>query len=403
MTYKIQALNIKGQGLVDGYIAPMTLPGEEIDAVRIDDILTDIKILTPSSDRVKPSCSHYKSCGGCSLMHASDEFVAEWKRSFVQKALSARDIDVIPVMTHVSGANTRRRAALSARRTKKGALIGFHTRAADTIIDVPNCQLLAPAIKDAMPALKELVLIGGSRKGEMTLTVTDSLGGLDVAVEGGKDLDNALLLELTQSVLRLGFARLSWNGEVLAEVSAPLQSFSGVKVNPPSGAFLQATKQAEEALTQAVLGFLDGCDKVTDLFAGSGTFSLSLAKSAEVHAIEGSKDMIAVLDRGWREGRGLKHVRSEARDLFRRPLLPDEFKNVDGIVIDPPRAGAAAQISEISKTDVPRIAMVSCNPVTFARDAQVLIAAGWALEKVDVVDQFRWSTHVECLGYFQKS
>jgi len=140
--------------------------------------------------------------------------------------------------------------------------------------------------------------------------------------------------------------------------------------------------------------------KIADLFAGVGTFALPLAEGAEVHAVEGDPAMVAALDKASRQTEGLKPIRAEARDLFRRPLEPDEFKYVTGVVIDPPRAGAEAQIGRLAEAKVPVIAMVSCNPVTFARDAKVLVQAGYVLDWVQVVDQFRWSAHVELVGRF---
>jgi 23S rRNA (uracil1939-C5)-methyltransferase len=142
---------------------------------------------------------------------------------------------------------------------------------------------------------------------------------------------------------------------------------------------------------------------VVDLFAGAGTFALPLAKHAEVRAVEGEATMTRALDHGWREAAGLHRVTSETRDLFRRPLLPDELNRFAAVVIDPPRAGAEAQIAELARSSVRRIAHVSCNPATFARDAKTLIQAGYRLDWVQVVDQFRWSPHVELAGAFTKS
>ena len=110
--------------------------------------------------------------------------------------------------------------------------------------------------------------------------------------------------------------------------------------------------------------------------------------------------MVEALDQGWRRAQGLKRVTTEARDLFRRPLMPDELKSFDAIVLDPPRAGAEAQVDEIAQAQRPVIAYVSCNPVTFARDAKTLVNAGYTLEWVQVVDQFRWSTHTELAARF---
>ncbi|MEL6642053.1 MAG: class I SAM-dependent RNA methyltransferase, partial [Pseudomonadota bacterium] len=179
--------------------------------------------------------------------------------------------------------------------------------------------------------------------------------------------------------------------------------FGDVRVVPPPGAFLQATAHGESALRAAVTEIVGDADQVVDLFAGCGTFALPLAKTAEVHAVEGSAEMMEALDRAWRGGVGLKKVSVETRDLFRRPLEPDELRHFDAAVIDPPRAGADAQVATLAKSAISTIAMVSCNPVTFARDARTLLDAGFGLDWIQVVDQFRWSSHIEVVGAFTRA
>ena len=181
-----------------------------------------------------------------------------------------------------------------------------------------------------------------------------------------------------------------------------MQRFGKALVAPPPGAFLQATAEGEAALLAAVREAVGPAKRIADLFAGCGTFALPLAEQAEVLAVEGEAAMVAAMDRGWREAQGLHKVVSLTRDLFRRPLLPDELKLFDAVVIDPPRAGAAAQIAELAQSTVKVVAAVSCNPVTFARDARVLVDAGFNLDWVQVVDQFRWSGHVELAAKFSR-
>jgi len=251
-------------------------------------------------------------------------------------------------------------------------------------------------------ALEEIVIAGGSRKTMLRLNVTLTRNGLDVAVTGGKPLEAGLETTLAGIAGARGFARLGWDGEQVAQVALPMQRFGKADVAPPLGAFLQATAEGEAALRREVLAGVSDAAKVVDLFSGSGTFSLPLAERAEVHAVEDAADMLAALDRGWRNAKGLKRVTTEARDLFRRPLLPDELDRFDAIVIDPPRAGAEAQMREIAQSKAGQIAAVSCNPVTFARDARILIDAGFLITRLQVVDQFRWSTHVELAAHFRR-
>jgi 23S rRNA (uracil1939-C5)-methyltransferase len=402
----IERLGHLGDAIAQGENGPIfvaqMLPGEVVEGELLGDKLINTRIITPSPDRVRPPCAHARTCGGCLMQHATDDLVAAWKTEVVRSALAGQGIEapLRPILT--SPANSRRRAVIAGRRTKSGAMLGFHARGSDALVAVPNCQLLHPDLMAAFPALEALVLTGGSRKSELALTITRTLAGPDVSVTGGKPLDGQLRLELARVAEAHGLSRLSWEHEVVALRTAPMQAMGRALVVPPPGAFLQATEQGQAHLLAAVQEAVGDAKRVTDLFAGSGTFALPLAEKAEVFAVEGDAAMITALDKGWRQAEGLKRVTSEVRDLFRRPLEPDEFKNVQAVVIDPPRAGAEAQTKTLAQTKVPVIAFVSCNPVTFARDAKVLISAGYTLDWVQPVDQFRWSSHVELAARFSR-
>ncbi|KJZ19388.1 class I SAM-dependent RNA methyltransferase [Loktanella sp. S4079] len=396
----IESLTHLGMGRAsDGRsLLPRVLPGEEVEVAQDG----TVRIVTPSTDRVAASCRHYKSCGGCAMQHATDHFVADWKLGIVQKAVQAHGLtpDFPDVAT--SPARSRRRAKLSGRRTKKGAMVGFHGRASHTLVAVPDCQLMTPALLAIQPALEALTVLACSRKGEIDLTVTDADHGPDVFVATDKDLTPQLRIELAAFANQHGLSRLVWNDEPVVTINAPAQDFGGTKVTPPPGAFLQATKHGETSLLDAVEAITAKASRVVDLFAGCGTFTLPLAKRAEVHAVEGEADMLAALDRGWREGYQLRKVTTETRDLFRRPLEPDELRHFDAAVIDPPRAGAEAQIEALARSEIKTIAMVSCNPITFARDAKMLTDVGFDMPWVQTVDQFRWSPHVEVVAPFTR-
>ncbi|MCV6596857.1 MAG: class I SAM-dependent RNA methyltransferase [Mangrovicoccus sp.] len=399
--YTITRLGHQGDGIADGPVyVPRTLPGEVVSGVREGQTLTGTRIETPSEFRVSPPCRHSRSCGGCQLQHASDDFVADWKQDVVRIALGAQGIETDMRPVHTSPAASRRRATIAVRRTKKGFLAGFHGRASDVITEIPDCKLLDPGLLSGIPVAGALALIGGSRKGVLSVILTLSDAGLDVAVKGGKPLDGPLESALAQATEQHGLARLAWDGEVIAMRAPPYQHFGAARVVPPPGAFLQATHDGELALLASVQEAVAGARRLVDLFAGSGTFSLPLAKEAEIHAVEGDREMVRALDGAWRTAQGLKRVTTDARDLFRRPLMPDELARYDGCVIDPPRAGAEAQIAQLAQARIPAVAYVSCNPVTFARDARVLVGAGYTLNWVQVVDQFRWSSHVELAGSF---
>ena len=397
----IESLTHLGMGRAsDGQsLLPRVLPGEEVDVAQDG----TLRVINPSTDRVAAPCRHFKSCGGCAMQHASDRFVAKWKQDIVVKALSARGLTPALRDIATSPTQSRRRAKLSGRRTKKGAMIGFHAKGSDTLVQVPDCQLLTPALIDSFPALEALTVLACSRKGEIDLTVTEAALGADILVQTDKELTPQLRVELAALANQHGLSRLVWNDEPVVMINPPAQDFGGTSVVPPPGAFLQATKHGEQALLAAVEEITTKANRIIDLFAGCGTFTLPLAKRAEVHAVEGEKAMLDALDRGWREGHELRRVTTETRDLFRRPMEADELRKFDAAVIDPPRAGAEAQVATLIASEVKTIAMVSCNPVTFARDAQSLVDAGFAMPWVQVIDQFRWSPHTEVVAGFTRS
>ncbi|MGB7267943.1 MAG: class I SAM-dependent RNA methyltransferase [Albidovulum sp.] len=403
MKVTIERLGHLGDGIAEGPVfVPGALPGEVVEGEVSEGRMAAPKIVAPSPNRRRAPCVHYASCGGCSLMHAHDPFVADWKAGVIRAALAAQDLDAPITAIATSPERSRRRAVLSGRRTKKGAIVGFHGRASGALVDLGGCILLHPDLMACLPLLRQITDIGTSRKAELSLNVTRTEGGVDLAVTGGKPLDAGLIAALAGLAEGAGLARLTWDGETVAAHRPAAQRMGAALVTPPPGAFLQATAEGEAALVAAVRRASGPAKRIVDLFSGAGTFALPLSEAAEVHAVESEAPMLAALDAGWRHATGLHRVTTEARDLFRRPLLPDELAKFDAAVLDPPRAGAEAQVAEIAQSGLKRLAYVSCNPVTFARDAKVLVAAGFRLDWVEVVDQFRWSTHVELAAGFSR-
>ena len=406
MQFRVMRLGHRGDGVArttEGEVfIPFALPGEIIEGTPRDGRIDKPAIVTPSPARVKPPCPHFGTCGGCALQHASDMFLARWKSDVVRQALAARGIDFNPEPAATSGANTRRRATLAGKRTKKGALVGFHGRASDMIVPIPSCTLLDRAIIDALPWFEKLVRLGGTRRGEVAISVTTSLNGLDIGISGAKKPDMQLLSELGALARQAGFARLTWNDEIIATIAPAEQLFGEVRITPPPGAFLQATPEGQNALISAVQQAVAGAHRIADLFAGCGTFSLPPARQAEVAAIEGDADALSALQAAWRATAGMKAITTQRRDLFRRPLLTAELDQFDAVVLDPPRAGAFAQAGQLATSAVSRVVHVSCNPVTFARDADILLRGGFRLDDLTVVDQFRWSPHVELVAVFSR-
>lgn len=397
----ITQLGRQGDGIAAGpiYVA-RALPGEVVAGEIDGDVIAAPKILTPSAHRVSPPCRHFKTCGGCQMQHASDALVAEWKTDMIRTALAHNriDTDIRPVLT--SPAHSRRRAKYTARRTKAGSIGGFRAGSSHDIIDIHSCTVTHEALAHGPDLTRALAVLGASRKGALSVQVTATLNGLDVGVEGGKPLDRALSESLPAVMAQFGLARLTWEGELVAQVAPPRHRIGRAEVSLPPGAFLQATDHGEAALQACVVEALGGTGPAADLFAGCGTFALHLAGTRPVQAFEGDAAMTRALQDAANHAGLTYPVRAWVRDLFGNPLLPDELAKFEAVVLDPPRAGAAAQIVQIAKALPPLVAYVSCDPGSFARDASVLRDAGYRLDWVQPVDQFRWSPHVELAARF---
>lgn len=398
MILTIERLGHHGDGIAQGIFVPGALPGETVEGEVADGVMAAPRILSPSPARIRPPCAHARGCGGCALQHAAEGFVAEWKAGVVARALAAQGLAPEVLATRTLPAGTRQRATFAARRGRSGAIVGFHRRASAEIVPVPGCRVLHPDLIAALPVLADLVEAGLSRSAAADMLCTRTLAGLDIAVTGVAAPEGARAATLAAIAAAAGVARLSWGGEIIAQTAPPEVAIGRARVALPPGAFLQPSAEGAALLADLVREAVGPARRVADLFAGIGTLALPLAEGAEVHAAEGAPEMVAALLGAARATPGLRAVTAEARDLFRRPLLAAELARFDAVVIDPPRAGAEAQTVEIARARVPVVAMVSCNPASFARDARILTAAGYRLGPVQPVDQFRWSAHVELVA-----
>lgn len=405
-TFEIERLGAQGDGVARGENGPVyiryALPGETVTAARRKARADMIAVVTPSPRRVEPPCRHFGACGGCALQHLDIGAYNAWKRAKVVDALAGAGIDapVAPIVPCVPA--TRRRVTFAGRHTAAGMLLGYHEALSHQIVDIAECPIARPEIVAKLDELRGLAAILAAGSAPFRMTVTATASGLDIACEETGGLADAARLAAIDLVRRAGFARLSVAGEVIVAARPPVVMFGTIAVEPPPGAFLQATMQAEHAMAALVTAHLAGAKRLTDLFSGSGTFALRLASRAAVHAVEADAASLAALDRAARFADGLRQVTTERRDLFRRPLLARELERFDGLVFDPPRAGAEDQSKQIARSAVPRVAAVSCNPVTLVRDLAILVAGGYRVVSVTPIDQFLWSGHVEAVALLEK-
>jgi 23S rRNA (uracil1939-C5)-methyltransferase len=405
----IERLGYRGEGVAEGsegsIFVPYALPGDTVLANVAGERARLVEVLVASPDRIQAFCPHFTVCGGCAVQTLAEPAYAAWKRSIVTTALAHAGVtaDVAPLVNaHGEG---RRRATFHAR-SKSGRVtqVGFMEARNHAIVDLDACPVLAPNMAGALPAARAIAEALAGLDKPLDLVATATLSGLDIDVRGCGPLPDKLRHAVTGLAQSLDLARVSNHGEVLIERRLPKLGMGRAFVSPPPGAFLQATAAGETALAALVVEAAAGAKRIADLFAGVGTFSLRLASSAAVHAVESDKAALAALGRAANASAGaLRPITSEARDLFRRPLTRQECEAFDVVVFDPPRAGAAAQARMLAGSTVGTVVAVSCNAASFAQDARLLVDGGYVLERVTPVDQFRHSPHVELVGVFRRS
>ncbi len=412
-TLTISRLGQRGDGVAElpagsVYIAG-ALPGEVITAQRLKpgsegERAELIEVLKPSTDRATPFCPLFGRCGGCATQHMAVPLYKEWKRGLLVEVLARAGLGPpVAGMIDAHGGG-RRRVTFHARREGAGWLLGFMAARSHEIVDLDHCPVLVPGLARAPAIARRLAQqLGGSKPLDIQVTATQ--GGPDVDIRGHGPLnDKGRLAAMVTLAGALDLARLSLHGETLVERRSPSLIMGRTQVAPPPGGFLQATAAGETTLAELVMALVPRkARRIADLFCGCGPFALNLATIAQVHAADSEKAAITALDRAWRGASGLKTITMEVRDLFRRPLLESELNDFDMVVLDPPRAGALAQVERLAASKVPLIAYVSCNAASFARDAALLVAAGYALESVTPVDQFRHSSHIELVAAFRRS
>lgn len=397
-----------GVAVVDGHnvFVPYTLGGEtvEVDSVRgHPDRRRLLAVECASPERVAPLCQHFGVCGGCAIQHWKTERYRAWKLNLVVEMMAQAGIDceVHPLIdAHGKG---RRRITLHARMGTHDVLkVGFAAAGSHDIIAVDHCPILDPGLSGALDAAWALAepLTPTGKPLDIQITATD--GGLDVDVRGSGALPARMIATLSRVAEQHRLARLTRHGELVLLRTPPTIAIGAAGVILPPGAFLQATAAGEEALAALVTAHSNRAKHIADLFCGVGPFTLRLAAKAHIAAFDSDAGAVDALQKAAMATPGLKPVTAAARDLFRRPLMPQELRDYDTVVFDPPRQGAQAQAVQLAASRVPVVIAVSCNAATFARDARILIEGGYRIEGVTPIDQFRHTPHVELVARFKR-
>ena len=366
---------------------------------------------------VAPVCRHFGQCGGCQLQQLDEQTLADFVEARVSNASTAHELGAEQIAApHLSPPGSRRRASLRAESSQGRVVIGYREARSHRLVELAECPVLRPELVAVLATLRKLLItLGqgqsrGKSKGkhahakmaaDIELTLCDQ--GVDLGIKGL----SAESLALTEAMLDFardhGLARLTldsgYGPDTVWEPEPVTITLSGVAVPFPPGSFLQATEDGEAALVAAAREWLAGCGTVADLFSGLGTFAFALAgPDTKVLAAEAARD--AHLACKAAAGVSGKPVHALHRDLFRNPLLAEELNRFSAVLLDPPRAGAREQVERIADSSVARVVYISCNPSSWARDAALLVDAGFALKELRPVGQFRWSTHVELASLF---
>jgi 23S rRNA (uracil1939-C5)-methyltransferase len=413
LTLDILEIGARGDGIAshegERYFVPFTLPGEVVAALplgrRGEGIAARLlDVLSPSRHRQPPACAHFGVCGGCALQHWRHDVYSAWKAGLIDRALRQRGV-VSPVFEPplLGMPGERRRVDLVLRHQGRRVVGGFHERGATRVVDIEACVIVRPSLMALLQplraALSEILPPGAAA--DAIANETDD--GLDVLLRPHRPFTLSIGQRQTLAGLaeRANLARLSWGERVspdpIVTRRRPLLTLDGVTVEPPPGAFLQATKRGERAMRDAVKAWVGDTARLADLFAGVG--SLTLGRNGRLALFESDKPSVMAIEAAARKSGG-NRVRVERRDLFRHPLLLQELSSFDAVVLDPPRAGAAAQVGELARSKVKRVVYAACDPGSFARDARTLQEGGYRLEKLKAIDQFLWSGHVESIALF---
>ncbi|WP_156167220.1 class I SAM-dependent RNA methyltransferase [Sphingomonas sp. Ag1] len=373
----------RGEGVTaDGRHVPFAAPG--------DRVLPGGDIEAGPHHQVPP-CRHFPECGGCQLQHLDDASWSQFILDRISSALATQGLEAAIRAPALSPPRTRRRATLHAESSGR---IGFSMEKSHAIVDLAECHVLAPELFALVAPLRRLIhVLRPRRRLDVHLTLADQ--GVDLLINGVMPEGLAAAEAITAFAEGNRLARVAFDEgygpEVRWEPEAVTITLGGVPVPLPPASFLQATREGEAALVAAVREVVTGEGVVADLFAGLGTFALALP--GRVYAAEAGREAIMALKAA--AARSHRTVFTEHRDLYRRPLTPAELDRFSAVVIDPPRAGAKEQAQALAGSKTPKLAYVSCNPSSFARDVKTMVEGGWQIDWIQPVGQFRWSTHVE--------
>ena len=406
-------IGIRGDGSAHGkskrYFIPYSAPGDRLSisverSGKGDQRAKINKIISQSETRTNPTCPHFGTCGGCALQHLQTKAISALKRSFIANALVRRGLPTHTLQQTIEIAPGLRRRVRFAVQKSSRVKFGFFEPHSNRIVDIELCPAIRPEIADLIGPLHGFIATTRGLSRAATVQVTASDNGIDILICPRNKTD--LALEDREAFARFAntydLARIAWNGplgpEPIAQRREPRHRFGTAIVTPPPNAFLQPSKEGEDAIAMAASYALQGARRIADLYAGCGALTFPFSSIAPTHAFESDADMVSAIKRA----AGEHPVTADLRDLTRMPLPAQELNKFDAVVFDPPRSGAKSQAAALALSSVPLIVAISCNPGTLARDLNLLVDGGYTLQSILPIDQFPWAPHVEAVATLRR-
>ena len=378
---------------------PYSIPGERVRVELGGDAEHPVSIERKSPHRIQPLCHYFGRCGGCLLQHIDQEFYRKWKSCLVEEAFASQGLKTSIMDIIDAHGQGRRRVSLHVRRDGGRVTAGFMGWRSHRLQDIDSCPILVPALNGATTIARAI----GQNLGNCDVALTATDGGVDASIKIERSAANSLAPKLAALAVEFDLARISVNGEIFTVRNSPSVTMGRAVVVLPPFSFLQATESGEKILAGLVASAVVGATSVADLFCGCGPFALRLAALTRVSAIDSDRHAVVALHEATRRTKGLKPIDVIRRDLCKEPLVASELSDFDAVIFDPPRAGAEAQARQLARSRVKTIVAVSCDAATLARDAAILVSAGYQMERVTPVDQFAWSPHIEMVAVLRKS
>ena len=414
----------RGVGRIDGKTVFVhgALPGERVHAKivrkhpRFDEAEV-VDVIESSTDRIEPHCEFFGVCGGCSMQHVDEAFQLQHKQDVLIELLHHHaGVAPVRIAPPIRGPQWgyRRKARLGVKSVPKkgGVLVGFRERGKSYITDCDKCAVLDPRVGDRFLELRSLIngLSIPTEVPQIEVALSDDAGALIVRhLKPLRDQDHDALRRFASGTELAVFTQSGGVDSVVhidGETKTLEYRVDGFSITFAPEEFTQVNADINEKMVARAMDYLEPGthDRMVDLFCGIGNFTLPLARRAAfVTGVEGEAALVA---RATSNARRNEQMNTEflCADLD-RPGAIEALKLTDAtkLLLDPPRTGARAVMEAFPLDRITRLVYVSCNPVTFARDASLLVQdRGYRLVETGILDMFPHTAHVESISLFER-